>query len=325
MLPWIEKYRPKVINDISHQEHVVATLRQSIASGQLPHLLFYGPPGTGKTSTIVAVARELYGNDFRKNGRYLELNASDDRGIKVVREKVKLFAQGAINNSDSMPSFKIIVLDEADSMTGDAQSALRRMMENYSKVTRFCLICNYVSRIIDPIASRCVKFRFSPLTKESMAARLTYIGLQENLKLNEDTIDTLLDCANGDLRKAINLMQSAKQTGGQELTNDEIVAVAGLAPKELLEKFWDAIAGNSFDTMRNEIEDILLSGYPTLTILHQLAKDIMKRSELSDIQKAQSCLRIAEADSKLIDGGSEYFQILDVGSYIMRQYQSMDS
>lgn len=203
-------------------------MRQSIASGQLPHLLFYGPPGTGKTSTIVAVARELYGNDFRKNGRYLELNASDDRGIKVVREKVKLFAQGAINSSESMPAFKIIVLDEADSMTNDAQSALRRMMEDYSKVTRFCLICNYVSRIIDPIASRCVKFRFSPLTKESMAARLSYIGSQENLRLDDDIIDTLLDCANGDLRKAINLMQSARQTGGKELTNDEIVAVAGV-------------------------------------------------------------------------------------------------
>jgi len=150
--------RPKNVSEISHQDAIVNTLKTSIANGQLPHLLFYGPPGTGKTSTIIAVARELFGPKFRENGRFLELNASDDRGINVIREKVKSFAQGAISTSSSMPPFKILVLDEADSMTGDAQSALRRMMENYSKVTRFCLICNYVSRYCSSIIDSCIAY-----------------------------------------------------------------------------------------------------------------------------------------------------------------------
>lgn len=228
----LPRSRPKNVDEISHQEHVVATLKTSIASGQLPHLLFYGPPGTGKTSTIVAVARQLFGPDFRKNGRFLELNASDDRGISVVREKVKGFAQGAISGSSTMPPFKIIVLDEADSMTNDAQSALRRMMENYSKVTRFCLICNYVSRIIEPVASRCAKFRFAPLEKVSMASRIRYICAEEGIASTDEVIDSLLDCSNGDLRKAINFLQSAKQLcGDEDLSKDDVIAVAGVSTR----------------------------------------------------------------------------------------------
>ncbi len=212
----------------------------------MPHLLFYGPPGTGKTSTIIAVARELFGPKFRENGRYLELNASDDRGITVVREKVKSFAQGAISGSSTMPPFKIIVLDEADSMTNDAQSALRRMMENYSKVTRFCLICNYVSRfvlltivmcckmlikmnrIIEPVASRCAKFRYQPLEKVSMTSRIQYVCEQESVSCSQDAMDTLLEVSGGDLRKAINYLQSAKQLNGDEITKEDMLAIAGV-------------------------------------------------------------------------------------------------
>uniref|UniRef100_K3W771 AAA+ ATPase domain-containing protein n=1 Tax=Globisporangium ultimum (strain ATCC 200006 / CBS 805.95 / DAOM BR144) TaxID=431595 RepID=K3W771_GLOUD len=323
VLPWVEKYRPKNVDEISHQEHVVATLKTSIASGQLPHLLFYGPPGTGKTSTIVAVARQLFGPDFRKNGRFLELNASDDRGISVVREKVKGFAQGAISGSSTMPPFKIIVLDEADSMTGDAQSALRRMMENYSKVTRFCLICNYVSRIIEPVASRCAKFRFAPLEKISMTARIQYICQEEHVESSDEVIDSLLECSNGDLRKAINFLQSAKQLCGNEpLSKDDVIAVAGLAPPELLELFWKSVASNNFDKMKVEIESILMAGYPVLTVLKQLSDDVLTNAKLSDTKKAKLCLRIAEADKKLVDGASEHFQLLDVASYIMRVYHS---
>ncbi|GLD91704.1 hypothetical protein PINS_up000237 [Pythium insidiosum] len=322
-LPWVEKYRPKNVDEISHQEHVVATLKTSIQNGQLPHLLFYGPPGTGKTSTIVAVARQLYGPDFRKNGRFLELNASDDRGIKVVREKVKSFAQGAISSSSGMPPFKIIVLDEADSMTGDAQSALRRMMENYSKVTRFCLICNYVSRIIEPIASRCAKFRFSPLEKVSMASRLRYIAQEEKLSVREEVVDSLLECSNGDLRKAINTLQSAKQLAGDDdISRDDVLAVAGLAPPEILEGFWKSIASGNFDKMRQDTDNILMAGFPVATILRQLSADILAHAKLSDAQKARLCLCIAEADKKLVDGASEYFQLMDVASHVMRVYHS---
>lgn len=323
VLPWVEKYRPKNVDEISHQEHVVATLKTSIANGQLPHLLFYGFPGTGKTSTIVAVGRQLFGPDFRKNGRFLELNASDDRGIKVVREKVKSFAQGAISSASGLPPFKIIVLDEADSMTGDAQSALRRMMENYSKVTRFCLICNYVSRIIEPVASRCAKFRFAPLEKISMASRVRFIASEEHVDVSDSVLESLLECSTGDLRKAINYLQSAKQLcGDDELSQDDVIAVAGLAPPELLQQFWVSVTSNSFEKMKTDIESILLAGYPVLTILRQLNDDVLALDKLNDVQKAQICLRIAGADKRLVDGASEHFQLLDVASYAMRVYHT---
>ena len=178
-------------------------------------MLFYGPPGTGKTSTILALAKELYGPEMFKS-RVLELNASDERGISIVREKVKDFARMQLSNPPPQykdrypcPPYKIIVLDEADSMTQDAQSALRRTMETYSKITRFCLICNYVTRIIDPLASRCSKFRFKILDQGNAKARIKEIALKENVKLDFGAADSLINCSEGDLRKAITFLQSA--------------------------------------------------------------------------------------------------------------------
>jgi len=178
-------------------------------------MLFYGPPGTGKTSTILALAKELYGPELIKT-RVLELNASDERGISIVREKVKNFARVAVSNPTSeqskkypCPPYKIIILDEADSMTQDAQSALRRTMETYSKITRFCLICNYVTRIIDPLASRCSKFRFKSLDEGSARERLVGIAEREGVKYEEGVVEALIRVSDGDLRKAITYLQSA--------------------------------------------------------------------------------------------------------------------
>ena len=178
-------------------------------------MLFYGPPGTGKTSTVLALAKELYGPELMKT-RVLELNASDERGISIVREKVKNFARTAVSNSTvaqssayPCPPYKIIILDEADSMTQDAQSALRRTMETYSKITRFCLICNYVTRIIDPLASRCSKFRFKPLDSENARARLEEIAQLEDVQCEPGVIDALIKVSDGDLRRAITYLQSA--------------------------------------------------------------------------------------------------------------------
>ena len=175
---------------------------------QIPHLLFYGPPGTGKTSTILAVARDLYGPELMRT-RVMELNASDERGIAVVREKVKTFAQASVGASVGVAPFKLIILDEADSLTPDAQAALRRTMETYSKVTRFCIICNYVSRIIEPLASRCSKFRFRPLDRGSMVARLHHVCDAERVTVTEATLDEVLKVSGGDMRKAITFLQSA--------------------------------------------------------------------------------------------------------------------
>ncbi|KAF8469639.1 P-loop containing nucleoside triphosphate hydrolase protein [Kalaharituber pfeilii] len=214
-VPWVEKYRPKNLGDVSAQDHTISVLKRTLQSANLPHMLFYGPPGTGKTSTILALAKELYGPELMKT-RVLELNASDERGITIVREKVKDFARIAISNPSASatskypcPPYKIIILDEADSMTQDAQSALRRTMETYSKITRFCLICNYVTRIIDPLASRCSKFRFKPLDGGNAKARLEMIAKAENVLHEDGVIDTLIRVSDGDLRKAITYLQSA--------------------------------------------------------------------------------------------------------------------
>ena len=183
-------------------------------------MLFYGPPGTGKTSTILALAKELYGPEMFRT-RVLELNASDERGISIVREKVKDFARMQLSNPPPhykdrypCPPYKIIILDEADSMTQDAQSALRRTMETYSKITRFCLICNYVTRIIDPLASRCSKFRFKMLDQGNAKKRLEEIAEKEDIKLEDGAFDTLIRCSEGDLRKAITFLQSAARLVG---------------------------------------------------------------------------------------------------------------
>ena len=183
-------------------------------------MLFYGPPGTGKTSTILALAKELYGPEMFRS-RVLELNASDERGISIVREKVKDFARMQLSNPPPdykdrypCPPYKIIILDEADSMTQDAQSALRRTMETYSKITRFCLICNYVTRIIDPLASRCSKFRFKTLDQGNAKKRLEDIAENEHVKLEPGAVDALINCSEGDLRKAITFLQSAARLVG---------------------------------------------------------------------------------------------------------------
>lgn len=175
-VPWVEKYRPSKIDEVSHQVEVVKGLRESVKNGHVPHILMYGPPGTGKTSTVLALAKEMFGKTFYKH-RILELNASDERGIAVVRDKIKKFAQRKIskNPDHDVPPIQIIILDEADSMTIDAQAALRRIIEAYSTSTRFCIICNYISKIIDPLASRCVKYRFSPVSFESQFDRLKFI------------------------------------------------------------------------------------------------------------------------------------------------------
>jgi len=217
--------RPKTIDDVAAQDHTITVLRRTLQAANLPHMLFYGPPGTGKTSTVLALAKQLYGPDLIKS-RVLELNASDERGISIVREKVKDFARMQLSNPPAGPAgdeyrkrypcppYKIIVLDEADSMTQDAQSALRRTMETYSKITRFCLICNYVTRIIDPLASRCSKFRFKSLDETNAGKRINDIAKLEGVRMEDGVVDTLLRCSEGDMRKAITFLQSASRLVG---------------------------------------------------------------------------------------------------------------
>ncbi|EJT48309.1 DNA replication factor (activator 1 subunit) [Trichosporon asahii var. asahii CBS 2479] len=233
--PWVEKYRPKTIDDVSSQDNTVAVLRKALMSTNLPHMLFYGPPGTGKTSTILALARQLFGPDLFKS-RVLELNASDERGISVVREKIKTFARETPRHNPGVasdgkeypcPPYKLIILDEADSMTQDAQSALRRIMETYSRITRFCLVCNYVTRIIEPVASRCSKFRFRPLEQSSSQARMEMIAENEGVQADPGVLELILQLAGGDLRKAITYLQTAQRLHQASDPPTPITAMSG--------------------------------------------------------------------------------------------------
>eukprot|EP00042_Codosiga_hollandica_P013506 m.30705 g.30705 ORF g.30705 m.30705 type:complete len:345 (-) comp41322_c0_seq1:1623-2657(-) len=317
--PWVEKYRPKTVDEVVFQEEVVAVLRRSLEGHDMPHLLFYGPPGTGKTSTILAVAKQLFGAELFRE-RVLELNASDDRGIQAVREKVKNFAQQTVRATVAghpCPPYKIIVLDEADSMTSAAQSALRRTMEAYAKVTRFCLICNYVSRIIEPLASRCAKFRFKPLSSETVFVRLAAIREAEGVNIDDKSLSRLITLANGDLRQAITFLQSAHRLYGA-IEPADIEEIACVIPDALVNEVLTQCRRSSFDKLQEAIKELIDCGYSGLQFVSQVHdKLLLEDNELVDSQKAQIAERLAIIEKRLIDGADEYLQLLDLASSIM--------
>ena len=302
---------------MAHQEEVVHTLEKALETANMPHMLFYGPPGTGKTTCALAICRQLFGPELFKS-RVLELNASDERGISVVRNKIKGFASTAVGAGAPgypSPPYKILILDEADSMTGDAQSALRRTMETYSRVTRFFILCNYVSRIIEPIASRCAKFRFKPLGHDVMGERLRFIADRENLRLGEGVYEAAATHSGGDLRKAITLLQSAARLfGTEEITGKEITAVAGAVEAKDVATLVELCRKNQHDKAATAADALLKDGFPALQILTQLAEAVVADADNSDAMKARVCLRIAEADKALVDGADESLQLATVVS-----------
>lgn len=319
--PWVEKYRPKNVNEVAHQEEVVNTLRRSLETANLPHLLFYGPPGTGKTSTALAIARQLYGPELMKT-RVMELNASDERGINVVREKVKSFAAtsvGAPVAGYPCPPYKLLILDEADSMTQDAQNALRRTMEAYSKVTRFCFICNYVSRIIEPLASRCAKFRFKPLNQGIMSGRIQQICDKENVQLGDGAMDTLAMVSGGDLRKAITTLQSAvRLSGGTVVGRQVLLDVSGQVPPEVVEALLSACKTGSFTKLQQQVADVIAEGYAAQQILLQLQALVLEDTHINALHKASIFEVLGGADKCLVDGADETLQLLDICGQIQK-------
>ncbi|KAF2742611.1 P-loop containing nucleoside triphosphate hydrolase protein [Sporormia fimetaria CBS 119925] len=373
--PWVEKYRPKTLSEVTAQDNTIQILSRTLQSSNLPHMLFYGPPGTGKTSTILALAKQLFGPDLVKT-RVLELNASDERGISIVRAKVKDFARQQLSAAPKYnvmiadkdaeggvkqvkyrdkypcPPFKIVVLDEADSMTQDAQSALRRTMETYSKMTRFCLVCNYVTRIIDPLASRCSKFRFKSLDSGNAVKRVADIARLENVKCANGVEEELVRIAEGDLRKAITFLQSAARLVGQEgskrkegggkkrkvveeededamdvdsapqdsrvITKKMVQDIAGVIPDATLDALESSLFPKSNKTISyapiaSVVQDMVAEGWSAAQTVGQLYERIMFDERISDLQKMRIVAFFSETDKRLVDGSDEHLAMLDLG------------
>ena len=299
---WVEKYRPKTLDEIVDQEEVVARLKGYVEQKNIPHLLFAGPPGTGKTASAIALARDLFGEDWRDN--FIEMNASDERGIDVVRHKIKEFARTAPINAP----FKIIFLDEADALTADAQAALRRTMEMYSKICRFILSCNYVSRIIEPIQSRCAVFKFKPVPPEAMKKRLLEICEKEGVEISEDALEALVYVSGGDFRKAINALQGAAALNRKVDANAIYQITATARPEELKEMLDTALSGKFMEA--REILDRLMVEYGMSgeDVVAQLFKEIIS-SSIDEKLKVVLIDRLGEVDFRLTEGAHDRIQL----------------
>ena len=298
---WVEKYRPDKVEDIVGQDAIVGRFKGYIKTKNMPNMLFAGPPGTGKTTGALALARGLFGKNWHAN--FLELNASDERGIGVVRGKIKDFARTRALGGE----FKIIFLDEADALTKDAQHAMRRTMERYSNVCRFILSVNYSSKIIEPIQSRCAIFRFRPLKNEDIKERLLHIKKIEKLKADAGGIDAILYMCEGDLRKAINLLQSASAFG--DITEEVIYNVGGMVkPDEFRNVLTLAIEGD-FMKARDALRNLVIAtGVSGEDVVAQFHKEIFKL-QIPPKSKIHLAGVIGEYDFRIKEGASELIQL----------------
>jgi len=295
---WTEKYRPKKLNDVINQGHVVERLKSFVKEGSIPHMIFAGPPGTGKTCCAVALAREFFGDNWRSN--FQETNASDMRGINVIRTRIKSFSRtkpiGAL--------FKIIFLDESDSLTSDAQNALRRLMEMYASITRFILSCNYSSRIISPIQSRAAVFRFKLLSKEDVFTYLKVIEKGEKLKIDKNAMEAIYEISEGDLRKATNILQ-ASATLNKKITSDTIYEVAAQAePKEVKKMIESALHGKFLDA-REMLKGLLFKrGIAGQDIIKQISSEIYNL-EIPEKAKIELIEKVGDFEYRLQTGNDQ--------------------
>lgn len=306
-LPWVEKYRPQTLDDVYGQREVVGTVKKFVQEGKLPHLLFYGPPGTGKTSTIVALAKDIYGKNY--SNMVLELNASDDRGIDVVRNQIKDFAS---TRQIFSKGFKLIILDEADAMTNAAQNALRRIIEKYTKNTRFCILANYSHKITPALLSRCTRFRFQPLPNDAVEKRMANVLVHEHLRISPAAKEALLELSNGDMRRVLNVLQASKATleSPEDEITDEVIYECCGAPrpqdiqtilKSILEDDW-SIAYDTLTRIRSS------NGLALIDLIESIVK-ILEEYKLKKEETRISLLsQLGDIEYAISKGGNDKIQ-----------------
>lgn len=303
--PWVEQYRPMKLADVVNQTEIISRLKQFIKDKAMPHLIFAGPAGTGKTTCALVMVREIYGRKMTPNITFLELNASDERGINVIRTIIKDFAKA--KPPLDIP-FKILILDEADNMTSPAQQALRRTMEKYTRNCRMILICNYSNKIILPIQSRAVVFRFSKLSDNDIKERLKFIVAKENIKIDESGLNALIKVSRGDLRRAINYLQSSS-TLSDDINEDIILRIAGEVPSEEIKKILNYSIKGELQLAKLTLDKLIREyGLSGNNLIRQMHREVYNL-KISEEQKIEIIKILAEIEYRLSQGGTEIIQL----------------
>jgi len=305
--PWVEKYRPRHLDEVVGQEKIVNRLQQFVSetNSSMPHLIFTGPAGTGKTTCAIALVRDILKSNMKNNQTYLELNASDARGIDVIRTLVKDFAKGMV--PDGVP-FKILILDEADNMTDAAQQALRRTMENYTQTCRMILICNYSNKIILPIQSRCVVFRFGPVGNDEIQKRIKNIAKEENVKINEDGLKAIVYVSNGDLRRGVNYLQACSTVSG-EVTQEVVYRITGkIHPNEITEMMQTALNGQLMKSKELLDKFTMDYGLSARNLVSQMHSEVY-RMKIDELMKMKIIRVLSQIDYRLSQGATEQIQL----------------